>query len=113
MNCALDQWQQSIKALYNDAVRSEQHSSFYREVLLACALAEVDEQRFFTVSDVKAPLSMIRGRTIEPLIFARALRDLSEFGPWPGPPADRRRRPAALSAVQPDFAALHHHARRS
>ena len=80
MNRALDQWQQSIKTLYNDAVRSEQHSGFYREVLLACALAEVDEQRFFTVSDVKAPLSMIRGRTIEPLIFVRALRDLSKSG---------------------------------
>ena len=80
MNRALDQWQQSIKALYNDAVRSEQHSSFYREVLLACAFAEVDEQRFFTVSDVKAPLVHDPGQAIEPLIFARALRDLSELG---------------------------------
>jgi hypothetical protein len=80
MNRALDQWQQSIKSLYNDAVRSEQHSGFYKEVLLACALAEVDEQRYFTVSDVKAPLSMIRSRPTEPLIFVRALRDLSESG---------------------------------
>ena len=80
MNRALDQWQQSIKALYNDAVRSEQHSSFYKEVLLACALAEVDEQRYFTISDVKGPLSRIRGKASEPLIFARALRDLSESG---------------------------------
>ncbi len=80
MNRALDQWQQSIKTLYNDAVRSEQHSGFYKEVLLACALAEVDEQRYFSVSDVKAPLSMIRGKQTEPLIFVRALRDLSESG---------------------------------
>jgi len=75
---ALDQWQQSIKALYNEAVRSEQHSDFYREVLLACALADVDEQRYFTASAVQAPLSRVRSRPCEPLIFARALRDLSE-----------------------------------
>ena len=112
MNRALDQWQQSIKTLYNDAVRSEQHSSFYKEVLLACALAEVDEQRYFAVSDVKAPLSMIRGKPTEPLIFVRALRDLSESGPRPRAPADGRRREASLSALQPDSQALHHHARR-
>ena len=80
MNRALDQWQQSIRTFYNDAVRSEQHSSFYKEVLLACALAEVDEHRYFNLSDVKAPLSMIRGKQTEPLIFVRALRDLSESG---------------------------------
>jgi AAA ATPase domain len=75
---ALDQWQQSIKSLYNDAVRSEQHSGLYREILLACALAEVDEQRYFIASAVQAPLSLIRSRPCEPLVFARALRDLSE-----------------------------------
>ncbi len=42
MNKALDQWQQSIKSLYNDAVKSAQNSNFYRDVLLACALAEVN-----------------------------------------------------------------------
>ena len=77
---ALDQWQQSIKSLYNDAIRSAQNSNFYREVLLACALAEVDDQRYFTLSAIKAPLSLIRNANSEPALFARALRHLSEPG---------------------------------
>jgi len=80
MNRALDQWQQSIKALYNEAVRSDQSSEFFKEVLLACALAEVDDQRYFAASAVKAPLSLIRGKVCDPLTYARALRDLCEPG---------------------------------
>ncbi len=80
MNKALDQWQQSVKALYNDAVRSDQNSDLYREVLLACALAEVDEQRYFAAAAVRAPLSLVRGKPCDPLTYARALRDLSEPG---------------------------------
>ena len=78
MNRALDQWQQSVKGLYNEAIRSEQHSDFYKEVLLACALAEVDEQRYFTASAVRTPLSLIRAKPCEPVIYSRALKDLSE-----------------------------------
>jgi Cdc6-like AAA superfamily ATPase len=80
MSRALDQWQQSIRSLYNDAVQSAQNSDLHRDVLLACALAEVDEQRYFAASAVKGPLSLIRGRDVEPLMYARALRDLSEPG---------------------------------
>ncbi len=80
VNKALDQWQQSIKALYNEAVWSEQDSDLYREVLLACALAEVDEQRYFTLPAVKAALSRVRSALCEPMVFARALKDLSEPG---------------------------------
>jgi Cdc6-like AAA superfamily ATPase len=80
MNKALDHWQQSIKSLYSDAVKSAQNSNFYRDVLLACALAEVDEQRYFTASAVQAPLSLIRNEPSEPALFARALRHLSEPG---------------------------------
>ena len=80
MNRALDQWQQSVKSLYADAVRSAHNSNFYRDVLLACALAEVDEQRYFTHSAVRAPLSMVRGSVASRRFYARALRDLSEPG---------------------------------
>ncbi len=80
MHKALDQWQQSIKSLYNDAIKSAQNSNFYKEVLLACALAEVDDQRYFTLSAVKPPLSLIRNANSEPVLFARALRQLSEPG---------------------------------
>ncbi len=80
MHKALDQWQQSIKSLYNDAIKSAQNSNFYKEVLLACALAQVDDQRYFTLSAVKAPLSLIRNANSEPAMYARALRNLSEPG---------------------------------
>ncbi|MGO9422764.1 ATP-binding protein [Roseiarcus sp.] len=80
MNRALDQWQQSIKSLYTEAVRSPLHANIYREVLLACALAEVDEHRYFSLAAVKEPLSLIRDAPCEPLAFARAVKDLSEPG---------------------------------
>src|SRR5271168_4843662 len=38
MNRSLDQWQQSIKALYSEAIRSAQPGHIYKEVLLGCAL---------------------------------------------------------------------------
>jgi hypothetical protein len=78
MNRSLDQWQQSIKALYNDAVQSPRPGHIYREVLLACALAEVDELRYFAVAEVSKPLSRIANRNLEPVSYARHLKDLSE-----------------------------------
>jgi Cdc6-like AAA superfamily ATPase len=80
MNRSLDQWQQSIKALYNDAVQSPRPGHIYKEVLLACALAEVDDLRFFTTAAVKRPLSKITDREFESFNYARHLKDLSEPG---------------------------------
>jgi hypothetical protein len=80
MSRALDQWQQSIKTLYNEAIQTAQPGGIYKEVLLACALAEVDEQRFFPPSAVKKPLSDITGRNFETLNFGRHLKELSEPG---------------------------------
>jgi hypothetical protein len=65
MNRSVDQWQQSIKALYNDAVQSPRPGHIYKEVLLACALAEVDDLRFFTTAAVKRPLCEITNREFE------------------------------------------------
>jgi len=80
MNRSLDQWQQSIKALYNDAVQSPRPGHIYKEVLLACALAEVDDLRFFTTAAVKRPLSEITNREFEAFNYARHLKDLSGPG---------------------------------
>jgi Cdc6-like AAA superfamily ATPase len=77
MNRALDQWQQSIKSLYERSAKSAQ-PSIYRQVLLACALAEVDERRYFTASSVKEPLRLIKNKTYEPVNYARHLKELSE-----------------------------------
>jgi Cdc6-like AAA superfamily ATPase len=78
MNRSLDQWQQSIKALYNDAVQSSHPGHIYKEVLLACALADVDELRYFTTAAVRKPLSQITRRPFESVSYARHLKDLSE-----------------------------------
>jgi Cdc6-like AAA superfamily ATPase len=80
MNRSLDQWQQSTKALYNEAIQSPQPGHIYKEVLLACALAEVDDLRYFTPAAVKKPLSRITNRTYETANYARHLKDLSEPG---------------------------------
>ena len=80
MNRSLDQWQQSIKALYNEAIQSPQPGHIYKEVLLSCALAEVDDLRYFTPAAVKKPLSRITNRNYETANYARHLKDLSEPG---------------------------------
>jgi hypothetical protein len=78
MNRSLDQWQQSIKALYNDAIQSPRPGHIYKEVLLACALAEVDDLRFFTTAAVRRPLFKITNREFESFNYARHLKDLTE-----------------------------------
>src|SRR5262249_50184368 len=45
---ALDQWQQSIKSAYYAATKSQQPGHIYKEVLLACALAEIDDLGYFS-----------------------------------------------------------------
>jgi hypothetical protein len=80
VNRSLDQWQQTIKALYNEASQSAHPTNIYRELLLASALAEVDEFRFFTPAAVKWPLSRIAGREFEVVHYARRLKELSEPG---------------------------------
>jgi Cdc6-like AAA superfamily ATPase len=78
VNRSLDQWQQSVKTLYSEATQSPQPRHIYKEVLLACALAEVDELRYFTTAAVKKPLSQITNRNYETINYARHLKDLSE-----------------------------------
>ena len=78
MNRSLDQWQQSIKTRYDEAIQSPRPGHIYREVLLACALAEVDDLRFFTTGAVKRPLARITNKDFEPFNYARHLKDLSE-----------------------------------
>ena len=77
---ALEQWQQSIRTAYLDAVRSPQPINLFREVLLACALAETDELGYFSASGVRSPLKKITGRTLDIPSFARHLKEFSTEG---------------------------------
>jgi Cdc6-like AAA superfamily ATPase len=78
MNRSLDQWQQSIKSVYNESTKSAQQGHIYKEVLLASALADIDDHRYFTVSSVKQPLRLITRKDYEIANFARHLKDLSD-----------------------------------
>jgi hypothetical protein len=77
---ALDQWQQSIKSAYYEATKSPQPGHIYKQVLLACALAEVDDLRYFTAAAVRKPLRIVTGRQYEIPNFARHLKELSDPG---------------------------------
>lgn len=77
---ALEQWQQSIRTAYLDAVRSPQPINLFREVLLACALAETDELGYFSASGVRSPLKQITGRLLDIPSFARHLKEFSTEG---------------------------------
>ena len=112
MNRSLDQWQQSIKALYNDAVQSPRPGHIYKEVLLACALAEVDDLRFFTTAAVRPPLARIAGKEFDAFHYARHLKELSEPGARPRSSTRGGIVPPALSDLESNPEALHHHARR-
>ena len=76
---ALDQWQASIKAAYYGATRSHQPDHLYKEVLLACALADVDDKSFFTAAAVRGPLRVVAERPdLDIPNFSRHLKEMSE-----------------------------------
>lgn len=61
---------------YDRATRSNQPGNLFKQVLLACALAETDERGFFTQSDLVAPLSKILRK---PVVISSFQRHLAEF----------------------------------
>lgn len=75
---ALENWQQSSRAAYHEAVKSPQPGNIYSEVLLACALAEVDDLGFFTAAAVRGPLRQITGRNYDIPNFSSHLKQFSE-----------------------------------
>lgn len=76
LNEAVDNAQQSIKAQYHRATTSSHKSALFKQVLLACALADKDQLSYFRASDVEKPLSTIMGSKYDVPAFAR---HLSEF----------------------------------
>lgn len=75
---SLEQWQQSIVTAYYNATKSPQPGHLYKEVLLACALADVDEKNFFTAAAVRAPLQVVARPGLDIPNFARHLKQFSE-----------------------------------
>src|SRR5262249_19171710 len=75
---ALEQWQQSIKSAYYTAITSQQPDTIYKEVLLACALADMDELGYFSAAAVRTPLKMITGEDYDIRNFAKHLKEFSD-----------------------------------
>jgi Cdc6-like AAA superfamily ATPase len=78
LKSALELAQQSIRNAYQEAVASQRKGSLFRQVLLACALAEGDELGYFGSADVREPLSRIMGRRYEIPGFSQHLDKFTE-----------------------------------
>lgn len=70
---AIENTQQSIRKAYQEATVSARKDTIFKEVLLACALANVDDLGFFASSDVRDPLSKIMKKRYEIPNFSQHL----------------------------------------
>ncbi len=75
---ALQRVQASISSLYHTAISSTRKENLYRQVLLACALADVDNLSFFPPSNVRGPMSQIMRKPYGIAAFSRHLHALCE-----------------------------------
>jgi Cdc6-like AAA superfamily ATPase len=73
---AVEQAEHSIKTAYHSAVLSSR-GNLYPQVLLACALAKVDEMGFFFAGAVREPMKRIMKKEYGIAAFARHLTDFS------------------------------------
>lgn len=65
----------TIENSYVRAVRSSQPGNLYREVLLACAIAEKDRLGYFTSGQIRKPLEMIVGRYLDIPAFSKHMNE--------------------------------------
>ncbi|MFO1126132.1 MAG: hypothetical protein U1E25_13300 [Methylocystis sp.] len=68
---------EKIRDLYAQSVRSTKPQNQYREALLACALAPIDERGFFAAADVRTPFNRIMGR--EDMDIPHFSRHIAQF----------------------------------
>jgi len=82
---AISKTQASIRSDYSKATTTSRREALYKEVLLACALAETDEIGWFYPRDVRAPLQKILKRE-KPYKIEAYSRHLAAFStPTHGP----------------------------
>ena len=74
---ALQQAQESVAQDYHRATMSPREN-LYKQVLLACALANADSLGFFSTEDVRVPMAAIMGRPYDTRAFARHLSSFCE-----------------------------------
>ncbi len=73
IEAAVHQAQRSFMVAYDAATASLRPESLLKQVLLACAMAPVDELGYFAAADVRDPLSKIMERRYDTPAFARHL----------------------------------------
>jgi len=83
MAVAVDFADQSHRDLYHRAVTGTKKNNLWKEVVLACALAERDERGFFSGRAVQDSLSAILGRTVIQQTVAFHLGKLTEQSKGP------------------------------
>jgi Cdc6-like AAA superfamily ATPase len=83
LQSSIESCDEKIKDLYARAVRSTKPNNQYREALLACALAPIDDRGCFSAKDVRVPFSRIMGKEMDIPHFSRHLAEFcdEERGP--------------------------------
>jgi Cdc6-like AAA superfamily ATPase len=74
----LERAHHSIREQYHSATQSPRSGNIYKEVLLACALAEPDELGFFPAKALEAPLSAIMGKPYKVAMYGQHLKILNQ-----------------------------------
>lgn len=77
IRAAIENMSHSIHQAYQEATSSPRKDTLFKEVLLACALADVDALGFFASADVREPLSKIMGRPYDIPGFSQHLDKFS------------------------------------
>lgn len=67
--------QETITTTHHRAVMSSRSDSLYRQVALACALAQSDELGYFTAGSVRDPMAVVMGRRYEIASFAKHMNE--------------------------------------
>jgi Cdc6-like AAA superfamily ATPase len=78
VHTAIENAQATIRESYHRATRSAHKDHLYGTVLLACAVAQGDEQGYFTAADVRGPMCQITKHAYEIPSFSRHLHDFCE-----------------------------------
>ena len=91
MDNFLSEKEQSFQDDYRKATYSSHPVSLYKQVLLACAMAQTDSSGFFSASAIAEPLSKILGKPVTTTNFQRNLAELTS--PDRGPALVRRGEP--------------------
>lgn len=79
MPACIEETAQTIRENYHVATMSPRKGNIYKEVLLAAALAKVDDLGYFAPADLREPLSMVLGGRDTPVsLFGQHLKTLCE-----------------------------------